>query len=195
MQDDPGWQFSWKSIPMMFLPSLAMRRTARDPSRDPLVDLRSLFLTFCAAIFSIGIVVVILGDLTEGPERTGLSVAIVVAAGCASLLAQQFLPRALDCTSAGSLASSYRTRFFLRMAFAESAALAGFVLYIALGPWWVYFIGAAFTAVGFVRLAPTRRHLMQDQDALSLSGCTRSLLEALRSVSATGGNPTFKPTT
>ncbi len=179
MEDDPGWQLDWKSALLTFVPSLAIRRAVRS-DRDPLVALRTLFLTFCAAIVAIGVVVVTLGDLTTGSEPTGLSIAIVVVFGGACLLAQHFLAKPLDCTSAQSLASTYRTRFFLRMAFAESAALVGFVVDIALGPWWVYFIAVIFTAVGFALLAPTRRHLEQDQEALSRNGCMRSLMSALR---------------
>jgi hypothetical protein len=180
MEDDPGWGFTWKSVPMMFVPSLAMRRMARDPSQDALLVLRSLFLTFCAAIVFIGGVTVTLGDMTNGKQRPGLSVTIAIVVGCACLLAQHFLPRPLDCTSPQSLAGSYRTRFFLRLAFAESAALIGFVLNILFGPWWVYFVAAIFTAIGFARLAPTRRHLEQDQEELSRNGCLLSLTSALR---------------
>lgn len=79
-----------------------------------------------------------------------------------------------------SLKSSYTTRFFLRLAFSDAAALVGFMLDIAMGPWWVYFVGAGFAAVGLSQLSPTRRHLAQDQDELALHGCTRSLTEALR---------------
>lgn len=181
MEDDPGWGFTWKSIPRMFVPSLAMRRMTRGPGGDAVVLLRSLFLTFCAAIIFIGVVVVTLGDLTEGRQRPGLSATIAVVAGCACLLAQHFLSKPLDCTSPGSLAASYRTRFFLRLAFAEAAALIGFVLNILFGPWWVYFVAATFTVIGFARLAPTRRHLEQDQEELSRNGCLLSLSDALRS--------------
>jgi hypothetical protein len=179
MEADPGWGFSWKSIPLVFVPQLAVRRAGRS-DRDPLLELRLVFLTLVAAIFTIGVVAFFLGNMNERSDSTGLSVAIVVAVGSASLLAQRVLPRPLDCTSVESLASSYRTRFFLRVAISEAAALAGFCLDIALGPWWIYFIGAGFALIGFSQLAPTVRHLAQDQDSLSLQGCTRSLVEALR---------------
>ena len=180
MEADPGWGFSWKSIPLAFVPQLAIRRAGRGGQRDPLLELRLVLLTFVAAIFSIGVVAFFLGNMSEGAESTGLSVAIVVAVGCTSLLAQRVVPRPLDCTSLESLASSYRTRFFLRLAISEAAALAGFCLDVALGPWWVYFVGAGFALIGFSQLAPTVRHLIQDQDSLSLNGCPRSLVEALR---------------
>lgn len=177
---DPGWGFTWRSIPMIVVPQLAIRRAARGRGRDPLIELRSLFLTFVAAIVSIGVIAALLGDINKGPERTGAAVAIAIAFGCASLLAQRVLPCPLDCTSLESLAASYRTRFFLHLALCDSAALAGFALDIALGPWWVYFVGAGFAFVGFAQLAPTVRHLAEDQESLALRGCPRSLIAALR---------------
>jgi hypothetical protein len=178
MEADPGWGFSWKSMPLVFAPQ-AMRRAGRS-GRDPLLDLRFVFLTFVAAIFSIGVVAFFLGNMSGRPDRTGLSVAIVVAVGCTSLLAQRVVPRPLDCTSLESLASSYRTRFFLRIAISDAAALVAFCVDIALGPWWVYFVGAGFALIGFSQLAPTAGHLTLDQDSLSLKGCTLSLVDALR---------------
>jgi hypothetical protein len=172
---------------LIFVPRLAIRRAAREPKLDPLVALRSLFLTFCAAILMIGGVVVVVGDVSKGSEPTGLSVAIIVAVGCFAPVAQRLVSRPLDCTSAESLASSYWTRFFLRLAFSESVALVGFVIGISMGPWWVYYVGAGFTAVGYWQLAPTRHHLSQDQDALMLRGCARSLVSALRSYSRSNG--------
>jgi hypothetical protein len=192
MDEDPGWRLTWSALPALLVPQLAMRRMARSDA-DPLVALRSLFLTFCAAIVGVGIVATVLGDVTVKSHSSGVSLAIAVAAGCASLLAQRFYSRPLDCTSLDSLRSSYTTRFFLRVAFADAAALVGFMLDIAMGPWWVYFVGAGFAAVGLAQVSPTRRHLAQDQDELSIDGCTRSLTEALRrSTPASGGHPQFR---
>ncbi|MEP7201756.1 MAG: hypothetical protein ABI894_04055 [Ilumatobacteraceae bacterium] len=55
----------------------------------------------------------------------------------------------------------------------------GVVVDIALGPWWVYFIGAFFAVVGIARLAPTSRHIQQEDDELARAGCMRSLISAL----------------
>jgi hypothetical protein len=38
----------------------------------------------------------------------------------------------------------------------------------------------AFTAVAFALVAPTRRHLARDQDALATSGCAHDLVGAVR---------------
>jgi hypothetical protein len=76
--------------------------------------------------------------------------------------------------------SRYRVRFFLRLAGAESAALAGFVGYMVSSVGWLYGVGAFFTAVGLARLAPTARNLSLDQDDVRRRGCTLSLTAALR---------------
>ena len=158
--EDPGWRFR---------------------SGGLLGALRRLTIIFAVAIAMIGKVVWTLGELAETPGSTFRSVAVVVAVGCNSLAIQQFFRPGLDGTSMQTLVVSYRTRYFLRLAFSETVALIAFVVYIAWGPQWVYPIGAAFTFLGFWRLAPTKRHLQQDQDRLSLSGCQLSLTEALRS--------------
>ncbi|MCE9623611.1 MAG: hypothetical protein K8R99_14835 [Actinomycetia bacterium] len=147
---------------------------------DPLVVLRYLFISFCLAVLGMGVVVVFLGDTSEGSAPRWLSLVATVAVGCMSLVAQALIPRPLDCASLKSLAMSYRARFFLRLAMSEVVGLAAFAMGIALGPWWVYYLGAAFTLAGFARLAPTARHIQQDQDRLSLNGCQLSLTEALR---------------
>ena len=67
----------------------------------------------------------------------------------------------------------------LRIAFAESAALFGFVGFFAASVWWVYPAGAAITFAGFARAAPTRARLHRDQDRLNEQGCFRSLIAAL----------------
>ena len=113
-------------------------------------------------------------------ESTTLAVAVIVGIGCVSLVAQRFVRRTLNCKSMQTLSTSYRERYFLRVALSEMVALGSFVVAVTLRPHWVYFIGAAFTFVGFWRVAPTRRHLQQDQDQLSLSGCQLSLTAALR---------------
>jgi len=157
--EDPGW---------------------RSRSGDLLVNLRRLMIVFVSAIVLIGVVVVTLGDQANTPGPTVRSIAVVVAAGVSSLVMQAFVRPMLDCASARTLATSYRERFFLRLALSESTALIAFVVYMVWGPTWVYFIGAAFTLVGFWRLAPTRRSLQRDQDQLSLNGCQLSLVAALR---------------
>jgi hypothetical protein len=78
------------------------------------------------------------------------------------------------------LAGSYRTRFFQRIAFAQSVALFGFVFAFIGAPFWVYYLGAAFTLACFwIVAAPTRTALANDQRELDARGCVLSLVAAL----------------
>jgi hypothetical protein len=51
----------------------------------------------------------------------------------------------------------------------------------------MYLIGAAFAAVGFIRLAPARRNLERDQELLNLQGCGRSVTGVLLARPGPGG--------
>jgi hypothetical protein len=105
-------------------------------------------------------------------------VATAVALAGVVLLVAPVWGRPLDCGSDAALAASYRTRFFLRIAL----ALLGFVGFLLTGNPAVYPIGAAFTVVGFARLAPTAGNLARDQQELGRTGCPRRLVAALREV-------------
>lgn len=177
--DDPGWQLSWKTLVSGLVPRSGPNMAKN--SADSLQLLRSIFVRFCVAVVLIGVIVLVLGDVDpEQPDRPALAVPIVVGVGVICLALQRILPRPLDCSSPATLAATYRTRFFLRIAFAEACSLIAFAVYISIGPGWVYAVGLAFTLFGFAFAAPTVARLRADQDALSLSGCTLSLVAALR---------------
>jgi hypothetical protein len=179
-EHDPGWQWSWRTL-SVFLPFVGLR-TAGRPGGDSLQTLRSIFVGFCTMVVLIGVVVLILGDVNpEQADRPGVSVPLVVAGCAVALVLQRLVPRPLDDSDPAALATSYRTRFFLRLAFAEACALLAFVACIAVGPAWVYAIGLVGALVGFRTAAPSRANLRADQDALGLRGCTTSLVGSLRS--------------
>ncbi|MFP5319228.1 MAG: hypothetical protein ACLGI2_13180 [Acidimicrobiia bacterium] len=159
-----------------------MTRRRRTSGADGLITLRLIYLSFVVALVAIGAVVVILEanaalgtTVEEGPVA-----AAVVAVGVGSVLAGLLVRRPLPCGSASELAGGYRVRFFLRIAFAEVAALAGFVGFVLTAAGWLYPLGAAFAAIGFTRLAPTARHLQRDQEELRAGGCPEPLVPALR---------------
>ena len=87
----------------------------------------------------------------------------------------------LPCESDAALAATYRTRFFLRIAFADTIVLVGFVgafmrhrqLGLLRRPW-------SWRFPRLLRAAPTRSALVQDQDELTARGCNLSLVAALR---------------
>lgn len=161
--NDPGWR-----------PRLA------GGTPDGLLVLRSMFVSFCGGIVLIGVVTVLLVADVDGDLPPALGVMLTAAAGVVAQLVGRSVDRPLDCSSDGALAGSYRNRFFLRLAFAESTALVGFVLSILSGSVLPYLVGMLGTLAGFARLAPTAAHLEADQQELTAGGCGRSLVAALR---------------
>lgn len=141
-----------------------------------------MFLAFCTAIVLIGVVVAILNGM--GDEFGHLAVAPVllgvVLVGVLGQLAFSLVRRPLDCTDSATLARSYLSRrLFARLALAEAAALVAFLGFLLTSEPWLYPLGAAFSAVGFARTAPTRAQLNAEQEQLAAAGCSQSLTEAL----------------
>lgn len=177
----PGWRAALRHSFVTMVPGWRLWLGRRSGGSDGLVLLRGIFLSLTISLVLVGVVVVVLvttgdidGGVSDGP--VGAAVVLVGAAG----LAGSRIERPLQCEDDGRLAGSYTTRFFLRVALAEASALVGFVAFVLTGSAWMYPLGTAFTAVGFWRLAPTSRHLQEDEARLGASGCSRSLVAALR---------------
>jgi hypothetical protein len=152
---------------------------------------RTIFLSFTFAIILIGGVVAILtnfGDFSHRRTQPGSSVAAGLAVGIvvvslASLAVSARIGgriRVTPTTTPVDVAGYFRTRFFLRVAFSEACALLGFVGFIITVRWWMYLIGAVFTAVGFARLAPTAVNLRRDQETINETKPGLNLIASLR---------------
>lgn len=178
---DPGWRGALRYALFALVPGWGLRFRKRSGGSDGLVLLRGVFLSFATALLLIGVVVGVLESAEElggtVPETPASLVVAVI--GLASLAGAR-VERPLDCEDDARLARSYTQRFFLRIASAEAAALAGFVAFVLTGSGWMYPLGGLFAAIGFAQVAPTARHLEEDQERLRESGCARSLVEALR---------------
>jgi hypothetical protein len=182
MNEDPGWRLSpWM---FRFLIPYAGVRSARSEA-DGLLVLRSLFLSFCTSLILFGVVVAFVTDKSAS-ENVGWIVAIAIV-GIASLVLVRFLERPLDCSTPDALASSYRNLFFTRIACAEVPALFAFVAGFSRGPWWSYYLGLVFTAIGFWRAVPSVGNLALYQRQLTANGCAQSLVGVLRTRPAQGG--------
>jgi F0F1-type ATP synthase membrane subunit c/vacuolar-type H+-ATPase subunit K len=178
--EDPGWGPLGKVVLGLFLPWLAIRRAA-SASSNALVTLRSVFLAFALAQVFIGVVVLFLVGGAEGEPELEPEVAAgaVLVIGTVLVLVSRTLLRQLPCTDLGRLVGAYRTRFFLRLAFAESSTLLGFVGSLLSDSALPYLAGLVPAAIGFARLAPTRGNLQREDDALLAQGCAHSLYGAL----------------
>jgi hypothetical protein len=194
-EGDPGWgdavrRVGWGFLPIPGMSFLRRRFMVREGEVTGLTMVRTVFATFAWSLVMIGLVSLILAgslDTVLEPGPTAVGVAVV---GVLSLLGTHRLPVRLDGTSEPALATSYRTRFFLRIAVAEAAALVGFLGFILTARPWVYAIGAAFAGLGFVTAAPGARNLDRDQQDLMASGSTlslRGLLTSMRSLSDGAG--------
>jgi len=177
--DDPGWPRG-VSLFALFIPGAAQWQLRRNRGGDGLVALRQVFVAFSYGLVAFGVVLPFLhlkGDSLMPWLFVVAAVAVVV------LGAARFVEKPLNCETDTSLAGSYRTRFFVRIAFGESVALFAFVAVFTGAPLWMYYAGAAVSLIWFwTRAAPTRTALARDQEALNAAGCSRSLVAALRTV-------------
>jgi len=172
--DDPGWRRDVGGF-------VAGPQKAGAPGVAPLVQLRMMLVVFTIGLLGCGVVTLVVAPADDGEGLAApVAAGVVLAVGVAGWLLTPLLSPRLDCSTAATLVATYRTRFFLRMAIAEAAALAGFAVALVAYQPWPYFLGLAFTLIGFVRAAPTTRNLARDQDVLSVAGCAHPLAETLR---------------
>ena len=181
--EDPGWRHSLVGL-ILLMPGISLVLAQRRAGQvDGLVLLRTVYLSFVSALVAIALVIAVILGIPADPETSqgvGVATIIVVVVGLISLVgARQFSNRALECNSEEDLAESYRKSFFLGVALAELVALVAFVASFVVDVGWLYLLGAAFSAIGFVWLAPTVGHLARRQDDLSRAGCQFSLRAAI----------------
>ena len=181
--EDPGWRRSLVGL-ILLVPGISLVLAQRRAGQvDGLVLLRTVYLSFVSALAAIAIVIAVILGIPAEPETSqsvGVATIIVVVVGLVSLLGvRQFSNRALGCSSEEDLAENYRKSFFLGLALAELAALVAFVASFVVSAGWLYLLGAAFSAIAFVWLAPTIGHLARRQENLSRAGCEFSLRAAI----------------
>ncbi|HET9610351.1 MAG TPA: hypothetical protein VFP06_12135 [Acidimicrobiales bacterium] len=177
---DPGWGRA-RDIVLALVPSptpYAIRRR----HENGLVALRTTFVAFATALFGVGAVALF---LASGPDPesaldplTGTITAGVV--GAVQVTLSWTLRGRLACDSPDALAASYRSRFLLRIALANAAALTGFVFVNLTGSAMPYAVGLAWATAGFGRVAPTAGNLERCQIELGLRGCPHRLVDVLQ---------------
>ena len=149
----------------------------------PLGVMQRFFAAIVVAILIIGEVVLIL-DTSGGLDRTDVPVGVVAAAvtlvGLFSLIGARIAVPRLDWTDAARLVTSYRSRLFGRVAWAEVPALVAFAGFLLLGgEAWVFGIGLMASLANLARAAPTRASVRRDQERLRPSRSTLDLLSLL----------------
>lgn len=177
--EDPGWRPALIAlVPIVGVRIAASRR--RNHPASGLVEARQLFLAFALAIVMIGFVLTLLDLLpADAPMSSGTVMVLVGALAFVALVLGPIVERPLDGSSLGRLEETWRTRFFVRIAFGEAPALAGFAGALLAGSTSPYILSAAATAVMFARAAPSARNIAKDQEGLNDRGCSLSLLTVL----------------
>jgi nitrate reductase NapE component len=162
---------------MTVLPGMTRRYLVMHSADDQRRVLRSCTVGFAEMVVGIAV----LGALFLGgaPDHAAPGLVAVCGAAMAAPFLGRLARRPLDCSSDVALAESYRTRFFLRAAFANVPALAGFLVGSAGGPVWLFGLGVAIALAALFVDAPTRSHLAREDAALRARGCGRSLVAAL----------------
>jgi hypothetical protein len=154
--------------------------------------LRRKFVSFAGSLVLVALVVAVISTSTGSSEHAlpAVDIAVILClVSVALLIGERLIERPLDCSTPARLAAAYRIRFFVRLAFAHTAALLGFVGFILTNRAWLYPLGAAFALIGYLRLPPTHANLTKDQDLLAQSGCAVDLIDALGRTPPPGSRP------
>jgi hypothetical protein len=176
--EDPGWRISPRFL-LLLVPRYVTFALRRDGSADMLSLLRDVWLSFATMMIIVGVVVIFVARTATQPAG-GWVLAVALVAGLC-LVAQAVVGRrTLDCSDPASLAQSYRSRFFLRTAFAELIPMCAFIATFIVGQWWLYWMYLPFALYGFALNAPTPSRVRAEQEQLALAGCSLSLVRALR---------------
>ena len=186
LDEDPGWRLSPRTL-LYMVPGYLGYETRRGGNgrHDGLEAMRQVCLTFSLSIILFGVVLVAVVHGEEkapaGPWIIGVAIASALSLGAEELVGR----RRLDCADPTSLATTYRSRFFIRITFSQAIAVFAFVGAMTVSEWWLYWMFLPFAFGGLARAAPTRGHLASDQDQLHADGCHLSLVRALRQLRST----------
>lgn len=101
-------------------------------------------------------------------------------AGVLSLVTSQVAARApLPALDPATIANAYKSRFFVALSLADSAALLSLLVSLVGGSLMTYSVGAAFGVIAVAALVPTAGRVEAEQRRLFAQGVATSLVEAL----------------
>ena len=182
MPEDPGWAGAWAGwsvvVPQYGFARLRRRREAGEITTLTMVRQAFVGLLLLLALTTGMCLFVTLSS--DGVPNTGAVVAVVVVAAMGTVVFR-LIEHPLTCASEATLADSYRRRFFLRMASANSAVLLTFVAGVYSGASWTIAFAAVFALIGYTRAIPSVKAIVREDEALATGGgCRWSLLRALQ---------------
>ncbi len=176
--NDPGWSGVWPSALWGFIPMIGLHRVRRARGIE---SLRSIFVSYIAGVVLFGIPLAFVARHSSSDATTTACIGAVFVAGVVSIAAvTMFQRRPLDASSPARLADTYRSNFFLKLAFAEFIALVGFTLTFVSGRFVVYPVAVALSLVAFAVAAPTRADITRRQHEIGVSGSPLDLLQVLQ---------------
>jgi hypothetical protein len=163
---------------MALIPTRGMRVALG--STDGLTVMRMAWVTFTVSMVVIGVLVAVIDAVLPGGGVDGrLVAAVVIGLGVfAQVLSTKFVPAVSGSTMPMARATAQRA-FFIRVAFAEPAALVGFLGFVVSGNVAVYAGGFIVGLAGMYDAAPTTAWIARGQEQLSDSGSDVELLDAL----------------
>jgi len=149
-------------------------------SVDGLSVMRVLWMTFMSAMLLMAVAVIVIDQVLPGGGVDGRVVGGVVVAVSvfAQIVANKFVPEVAGSTMSAVRETAQRS-FFVRIAFAEPAALLGFLGFVVSGNAAVYGLGCVVGMAGLFDAAPTAAWIRKGQDQLKGSGSDVELLAAL----------------
>ena len=167
----------WGSPKDILIGMVAPKVAAKRRRSSMLAVLRSLFVSFCASLVMIGFVVLFLATDASGAASLSGAAAcgIVALIGIAITIGLTFFMPTLSCGSPGQVLGQYRSRFFLRVAFAQAGALIGFGAFFLSGNPVAFFVGLPIALFNLIRFAPTTANIVSEDRRLAAQGCDCSL--------------------
>jgi hypothetical protein len=176
--EDPGWSGLWPKALLGVIPVLGVARVRRTPGIE---GLRSLFVSYLAAIVLFAIPLPFVANGEQSGNTTAICLVVVLAVGAAGIAAaHMFRRRPLDVSSPAALADAYRSNFFAKLAFADCVVLVGFTLTFLSVNYVVYVVGVAVALVAFAIAAPNRTDVTRRQEELRVAGSPLDLLHVLQ---------------
>jgi hypothetical protein len=177
---DPGWSPALRAFGVGRMPIFVpLRRSSRQAApSDGLTGCRIVFLLVAIALL-LPVFVFAFISPWKGRDESWPPLTVIVIGVLAIAVALWARRRPIDATSVERLASSYRSNVFLRIGFAESAALSGLVGFLIVDGLWVYVVGMGFSLIGLWLAAPSGRDIQRRQEEIAALGSPLSLLQAL----------------
>jgi hypothetical protein len=165
---------------LFLIPGYIRYATRTGASQAVLETVRQAWLAFFSSLFVYGLVIaLVVPGSVEHSATPWVAALSVLTIGC--LIAEEIVGRRLlDVNDPDRLAGAYRVRFFLQVALSILIALAAFVATFVTGQWWVYWLFLPFALFGLWRAAPTKAHLLREDEQLRAAGCAVSLTGVLR---------------